>query len=264
MEEVGAEVGTDGVQFHLEEFEGPLDLLLHLIQRAELNIYDIPIATITQQYLAYLRRARQRDDRLEDLTQFYVMAATLLHIKSRMLLPRSYDPDDEFADPRRDLVERLLEYQRYRRLSELLDEEGERSRWIVVRSERRSLALLADDSGDPVRPDVAGNGAPSAPSALHEVQELLASFRRIVSSLGGGPIADLYEEHTIKEKVALLYERLESEDRLLLTDLVRGKSAMELVCALSAVLELAKAQAVRVVQERSFAPIGIRRRDGDA
>ncbi len=259
------EVAPDGVQFHLEEFEGPLDLLLHLIQRAELNIYDIPIATITQQYLAYLRQARARDDRLEDLTQFYVMAATLLHIKSRMLLPRSYDPDDEFADPRRDLVERLLEYQRYRRLSELLDEEGERSRWIVVRSERRSLALLADGSSHPVRPDVAGNGASSAGnSALHEVEELLASFRRIVSSLGGAPIADLYEEHTIKEKVALLYERLESEDRLLLTDLVRGKSAMELVCALSAVLELAKAQAVRVVQERSFAPIGIHRRDGEA
>lgn len=251
------EVAADGVQFHLEDFEGPLDLLLHLIQRAELNIYDVPIATITQQYLAYLREARERDDRLEDLTQFYVMAATLLHIKSRMLLPRSYDPDDEFADPRRDLVERLLEYQRYRRLSELLDEEGERSRWIVVRSERRSLTLLADDGGGPVRPNV-------ATSVPHEVEELLASFRRIVLSLGGAPIANLYEKYTIKEKVALLYERLESDDRLLLTDLVRGKSAIELVCALSAVLELAKVQAVRVVQERSFAPIGIHRRDGDA
>ena len=247
----------EGVRFHLEEFDGPLDLLLHLIQRAELNIYDIPIATITHQYLAYLRQAHALDERLEDLTQFYVLAATLLHIKSRMLLPRSYDPDDEFDDPRRDLVERLLEYQRYRRLSELLEGERASSHWIVVRAERRELPLLAADDGSVVRPDADGSG-----SALHEVKELLASFRRIVSSLGGSPIADLYEEHTVKEKVALLYERLESEDQLLLMDLVKGKSALELVCALTAVLELAKAQAVRVVQSRSFAPIGLHRREG--
>ena len=238
---------ADAALFHLEDFDGPLDLLLHLIQRAEINIYDIPIAAITEQYLAYLASMTNGRDRLEDLSQFYVMAATLVHIKSRMLLPRSYDPDDEFQDPRRDLVERLLEYQRFRRLSELLDAEAERSRWIVVRVQARELPSSAIENG-------------SSKQAMHEVEELLTTFRRVVSSLGGEPIADLYEEFTVKEKVALLYERLQRSEHLPLIELVRGRSSVELVCTLSAVLELVKTQAVRVEQERAFSPIQIVRR----
>ena len=238
---------ADKALFHLEDFDGPLDLLLHLIQRAEVNVYDIPIAAITEQYLAYLEGQASASDRLEDLTQFYLLAATLLHIKSRMLLPRSYDPNDEFEDPRRDLVERLLEYQRYRRLSELLDAEAERSRWIVVRAQARELPPEAND-------------ADSSRQALHEVEDLLATFRGVVSSLGGEPIADLYEEFTVKEKVALLYERLQRSERLALLELVRGDSSVELVCALTAVLELAKTQVVTLDQERAFSPIQIMRR----
>ena len=88
-------------QFKLSEFEGPLDLLLFLIKKNEINIYDIPIADITEQYLAYIQYAAGRQ--LEDLTEFYVLASTLLYIKSQMLLPVEVDFDDELEDPRREL-----------------------------------------------------------------------------------------------------------------------------------------------------------------
>src|SRR4030042_5022151 len=95
-------------KFKLENFEGPLDLLLFLIQKSEVNIYDIPIATITEQYLAYLSYATRVD--LENITEFYLMAATLLYIKSRLLLPVEVDLQDEWEDPRRELADKLIEY----------------------------------------------------------------------------------------------------------------------------------------------------------
>ncbi len=105
----------------LDQFEGPLDLLIHLIKTNEVNIYDIPIASITAQYLEYLKLMRELD--LDVAGEFLVMAATLIHIKSRMLLPRP-DPtqEDPEEDPREALVRRLLEHQRYRHAAELLHE----------------------------------------------------------------------------------------------------------------------------------------------
>ena len=101
--------------FHLGDFEGPLDLLLFLIKRSEINIYDIPIAQITEQYLQYIEYATRID--LENITEFYVMAATLLYIKSRMLLPVEFNMEDELEDPRRELVDRLIEYQKFKKLA---------------------------------------------------------------------------------------------------------------------------------------------------
>jgi len=106
----------------LEQYEGPLDLLLDLIRKQQINIYDIPIAQITQQYLDYMQRAADLD--IELSAEFVYMAATLIHIKSRMLLPR--DPElekiDPQEDPRRELVERLLEYERYKSAAAMLKE----------------------------------------------------------------------------------------------------------------------------------------------
>jgi segregation and condensation protein A len=111
------DAGTQGEKqsFKLEKFEGPLDLLLFLIRKAEINIYDIPIAAITEQYLGYLKYATRVD--LDNITEFYLMAATLIWIKSRMLLPVEVDLESELEDPRRELVEKLIEYQKYKKLS---------------------------------------------------------------------------------------------------------------------------------------------------
>ena len=117
--------------FRLKEFEGPLDLLLFLIKKNEVNLYDIPIAQITEQYLGYLSYAQVLD--LEDLTEFHSMAATLLYIKSRMLLPVEFEDDGGIEDPRVELVDKLIEYQRFKKLAELMEEKEKEAEWVIER-----------------------------------------------------------------------------------------------------------------------------------
>jgi segregation and condensation protein A len=240
----------EDVSFQLHDFEGPLDLLLHLIQRAEVNIYDIPVAEITDQYLRYVASSAARNGdpqrRLEHLTQFHVMAATLLHIKSRMLLPLPYTDDEPYEDPRRELVERLLEYQRFKRLSDILARHQQEAHWIITRTEPRVLpGSLERDDG---------------PEVLLSPEDLLTAFRKIVAAIGGEQLTSLYEEFTVNEKIALVYERLALTEAFSFLELVRGGSALEIICAFWAVLELAKSQTIAVVQRRQFAPISVQRR----
>lgn len=238
------------VSFQLHDFEGPLDLLLHLIQRAEVNVYDIPIAEITDQYLRYVASATARNGdpqrRLEHLTQFQVMAATLLHIKSRMLLPLPYADDEPYEDPRKELVEQLLEYQRFKRLSDILAQHQRDAHWIITRTEPRVLpgSLELDD----------GHEVELAP------EDLLAAFKKIVAAIGGEQLTSLYEEFTVNEKIALVYERLALTEAFSFLELVRGGSALEIICAFWAVLELAKSQSIAVIQRQQFAPITVERR----
>ena len=240
----------EDVSFQLHDFEGPLDLLLHLIQRAEVNIYDIPVAEITDQYLRYVASSAARNGdpqrRLEHLTQFHVMAATLLHIKSRMLLPLPYTDDEPYEDPRRELVERLLEYQRFKRLSDILARHQQEAHWIITRTEPRVLpGSLERDDG---------------PEVLLSPADLLTAFRKIVAAIGGEQLTSLYEEFTVNEKIALVYERLALTEAFSFLELVRGGSALEIICAFWAVLELAKSQTIAVVQRQQFAPISVARR----
>lgn len=116
-----------GIPVKLEVFEGPLDLLLHLIDRNKVNIYDIPIALITEQYMEYIEAMEQKN--LDVMSEFLVMAATLLHIKSKMLLPKEEVEEEEEEDPRKELVERLLEYKMYKYISyELKDKQHDAAR----------------------------------------------------------------------------------------------------------------------------------------
>lgn len=116
-----------GIPVKLEVFEGPLDLLLHLIDKNKVNIYDIPIVLITEQYMEYIQAMEEKD--LDVMSEFLVMAATLLHIKSKMLLPKEEVPEEEEEDPRKELVERLLEYKMYKYISyELKDKQLDASR----------------------------------------------------------------------------------------------------------------------------------------
>lgn len=118
-----------GIPVKLEVFEGPLDLLLHLIDKNKVNIYDIPIVLITEQYMEYIRAMESKD--LDVMSEFLVMAATLLNIKSKMLLPKDELEDEEEDDPRKELVERLLEYKMYKYMSyELKDRQMDASRML--------------------------------------------------------------------------------------------------------------------------------------
>src|SRR2546425_3504562 len=127
--DTGFDPAEDSYRIRLNEFEGPLDLLLHLIKKDEINIYDIPIATITKQYLDYIKMMKSLN--LVVAGEFLVMAATLLHIKSRMLLPVESDGDDEDEtdeDPRAELVRRLLEYKRFKEAAGELVQRGQQWR----------------------------------------------------------------------------------------------------------------------------------------
>lgn len=228
--------------FQLGDFEGPLDLLLFLIKKAEINIYDIPIHEITEQYLAYLGYATRVD--LENITEFYLMAATLLHIKSRMLLPSSALGDDDEEDPRQELVDQLIEYQRFKRLTELMEERDRANEWVIEpRRKQRNLDFVADEE-------------------LWEqvdVWDLFSSFANIMSGLAPEQIIDLYEEVSINEKLTLINELLDRRESFGFSDLiVRPDSVMDLICAFLAVLEAVRGKRIRVFQNRLFGDIEMR------
>ena len=125
-------------------FEGPLDLLLFLIKKKEINIYDIPIGEITEQFLEYLDYAVSTD--LGDLTDFYSMAADLLYIKSKMLLPMETILDDgELEDPRQELVDKLIEYQKFKKLSALMEEREDQNEWSFERKRVQRLLPFEEE-----------------------------------------------------------------------------------------------------------------------
>lgn len=238
---------TRGHRVQLDQFEGPLDLLIFLIRKNEVNIYDIPVARITEQYLEFLRFAARVD--LDTLTDFYVMAATLLHIKSRMLLPAPDADDDDWDDPRRELVEKLIEYQRYRKLSDLMTEREEELEYGVER--RTGQPALPFDESDEQWEQL-------------DVWELLKTFSRLVRNISSDRLVSLYEEVTVNEKLTLIEEMLERRGEFLFTDLIRRQdSIMEFVCAFIAILEAARQRSILIMQNRMFGDIRIKqgRRD---
>jgi len=232
------EVKSEIHSFKLSEFEGPLDLLLYMIRKNEINIYDIPIAQITEQYIEYLRNAETMD--LEDLTAFHAMAATLLYIKSRTLLP--VEMEDDADDPRAELVEQLIEYQKYKKLSELMGGNENEDEWVVERRRlQHSLPFEDDDIWKKV-----------------DIWDLLKSFSSLTSNISTERILDLYEEISVNEKTTLLMEYLENRGKCMFTELIKHPGALDIVCSFLAVLEAAKMRMVTIFQNRMFGDIMIK------
>ncbi len=226
---------TSSLQFRLDQFEGPLDLLLFLIKKNEVNIYDIPIASITEQYLQALASFRLS---LEDATEFYYLAATLLHIKSRMLLPVEVELEEDWEDPRQELVSRLIEYQRYKKLSELMGKKEDTSQWTIERN-----PPLLPLGNEPHWEEL-------------EVWDLLESFSSLMKSFRSEQVVNLYEEVTVKEKLILIQELLENRGEFSFRDvLINPHSLLELICAFLAILELVKVRVIRIYQHRPFEDI---------
>jgi segregation and condensation protein A len=231
-----------GNTFKINDFEGPLDLLLFLIKKNEVNIYDIPIGHITEQYLEYLDYAVQSD--LASLTDFYAMAASLLYIKSRLLLPVEITgEDEEIDDPRQELVDKLIEYQKYKKLSELMEQKENEAEWVFERKKiQRALPFGDEELWERV-----------------DTWDLLKTFSNLVSSYNSERILDLYEEVSVNEKITLMNELLENKGECLFTDLiVRKGNLMDIVCAFMAILEAVKFRMASVWQNRMFGDIKIK------
>lgn len=232
-------------KFHIGDFDGPLDLLLFLIKKQEINIYDIPIARITEQYLEYLSYAAKIE--LDGLTEFYLMAATLLFIKSKMLLPLPIDLSDELEDPRRELVDKLIEYQQFKKLSELIAERENESSWLLNRQASQHCLPFAEED---IWREI-------------DIWDLVQTFSGILKQLSSERIIDLYEEVTINEKLTYIRELLEEQNEFLFTDvLARHRTILDLICAFFALLEMVKFKEIVIFQNKLFGDIRIRKYEG--
>ena len=226
--------------YKLGEFEGPLDLLLFLIKKNEVNIYDIPICEIVEQFIEYLNTGANIN--LDNITEFYVMAATLLYIKSRMLLPVEIDFDEEIGDPRAELVEKLIEHQKYKKLSEMMADRENDAEWVIERKQgQRPLPFPENEEWQEI-----------------DVWDLLKTFSKIISSMSNERVIDLYEEVSINEKISLINEYLETRKEFMFTDLIiRKNSLLDIVCAFLAILESVKMKLIKIYQNKLFSDIRI-------
>ncbi|MGE0593409.1 MAG: ScpA family protein [Vicinamibacterales bacterium] len=243
------ESSPDAYRVKLDAFEGPLDLLLHLIRKNEVNIYDIPIALVTEQYLAYIELMRELN--LDLAGEFLVMAATLIHIKSRMLLPRPESaPDDTEAeeDPREVLVRRLLEHQQFKAAAELLHER-ETVRSAQFTRPDASVAAIAGDEYEPeLEVDLFG---------------LLAAFRGVLERANRRPRMVLPPEQlSIEARIHQLLSRLSETEACGFEELFGDGDGSKpfLIVTFLALLEMIRLKLIRVFQAGSFGPIRVYRR----
>ena len=243
MEEYADQTETEqSTVFKLGQFEGPLDLLLFLIKKNEVNIYDIPIGEITEQFLEYLDYAVTTD--LASLTDFYATAAELLYIKSRMLLPVEADfADEDMEDPRKELVEKLIEYQKFKKLSELMEEKEQEAEWTLERKKiQRVLPFEEDELWEKI-----------------DTWSLMKTFSQLIGAYSHEQIMSMYEEISVSEKMALMNEFFDNKGECFFTDLVVQKgNIMDIVCAFMAILEAVKFKTACIYQNRMFGDIKIR------
>jgi segregation and condensation protein A len=242
------ESALEAYPIKLENFEGPLDLLLHLIRKHEVNIHDIPIALITEQYLQYIELMQELN--LDVAGEFLVMAATLIHIKSRTLLPRP-PTDEELAqeeeDPREALVRRLLEHQRFKAAAELLhDRETLRSaQWM------RSDAAVAEVAGEDVEPELEV-----------DLFSLMAAFRGVLDRAKHRPKVLLPPEQiSIESRIEVLLTRLSETEACGFEDLFGDVATRgDLIVTFLALLEMIRLKLVRIFQAGAFGEIRVYKR----
>ena len=233
---------TDQYKVKLAMFEGPLDLLLYLIRKEEVSIYDIPIARITEQYLEYLKAMQELD--IGVAGEFLVMAATLIHIKTQMLLPRDPDAtDDQIDDPRKELVYQLLEHQKFKGAANVLHQRA------MMEAAAFTRATMDEDKDNP---EVA-----TTLFQLFEVFKEVMDRRRAISE-----IEIARDEMTMAEKIAEIRLMLDESGTISAKTLFeRAGSRREMVLIFLSVLELVKELVVRLKQRETFGDILITRRD---
>ena len=234
--------------FHLEQYEGPLDLLLDLIRKQQIDIRDIPIASITAQYLAYLEKAREMD--LDIGAEFVFMAATLIHIKSKMLLPT--DPalrkeGEEEEDPREELVERLLEHERYKNAAEMLQQKRLIEENVWSNPQMKQFAAEIEDPGLAV-----------------DMFDLVKALSQVMERLQNRPTYEINDETvSVSDMVAhlrnLLRESRKDKPVFILQVMEQQKSRRAMICLFLAVLEMVKLQAAQILQKDLFGEIALGR-----
>jgi segregation and condensation protein A len=238
----------DAIKIKLQSFEGPLDLLVHLIRKHKVDVYDIPIALITRQYLDYLGLMQELN--LDVASEFLVMAATLIHIKSRMLLPRpetAAGDMEEVEDPRDVLVRRLLEHERFKAAAELLHERETLRGAQWTRPDARVEALAGDEY---------------EPELEVDLFSLLSAFKLVLERARERPPVPLPpEEISIEVRIEQLLERLSETDACGFEELFEDVgSRPQMIVTFLALLEMIRLKLVRVFQSAQLGAIRIYKR----
>ena len=229
-------------------YEGPLDLLLDLVRKQDIDIYDIPIAKLTAQYLAYVEKLRELD--VNVAAEFIYMAAVLIHIKSKMLLPR--DPaasSEEQEDPRAELVNRLIEHEKFKSAAQMLMQKQQ-----IEDAVRSNPAIREFMEADGTEPEFAA-----------DVIDLVKTFQQVLERVRSRPILQVDEETvTVSQLIDYLRRRLSLEERpLRLKQILQNvQSRTALVCMFLALLELVRLQAIQLRQDRLFGEILLRKHVG--
>jgi segregation and condensation protein A len=240
----------DGYTIKLQNFEGPFDLLFHLIEKNEVNIYDIPINEITDQYMEYLFAMKELD--LEIASEFLVMAATLLHIKSRMLLPgkKQDEPEDEI-DPREELVYKLLQYKKYKELSEFL--KVKESQWTGVYYKLPEV----------IEHDIDNDTAEISFEQMKTIyiELLIRNDKKINRNVSNIHEIIRYERVSLKNKMTQIIKLLAKKAVIKFSDVfsLEKASRLEVITGFMAVLELSKAKQIRTEQKKLFGELYIQR-----
>jgi segregation and condensation protein A len=229
-------------------YEGPMDLLLDLVRKQDIDIYDIPIARITAQYLAYVEKLRELD--VNVAAEFIYMAAVLIHIKSKMLLPR--DPaiaSEAQDDPRAELVNRLIEHEKFKSAAQMLMQKQQ-----IEDAVRSNPAIRDFIDAEGTEPEMAA-----------DVIDLVKTFQQVIERVRSRPMIQVDEEKvTVSQMIEYLRRRLSLEDRpLRLKQILQNvQSRQALVCMFLALLELVRLQAIQLRQERLFGEILLRKHSG--
>ncbi len=251
MEDTEQPPDPNAFRLSVSGFEGPLDLLLHLIQDHELDILDLPIAFITEKYLEYLNLMGTLA--LDVVSEYLVMAATLAHIKSKMLLPappsdQDDDANEEMGDPREELVRRLLEYQKYKAAAESLAERGLAGRDVFLRG-----APAEEAKGE-------------APLGGMTLFNLLDAFNRVLKRANADFSREITAERvTIQDRIHEILDFLREQKRVTFESLFEGYiTTYDLVVTFLAMLEMGKQRFLRIYQADSYAPIYIESAVSDA
>ena len=238
------------VNIKLEAFEGPFDLLYHLIEKNEINLYDIPIAELTEQYLEYLAQMQQFN--MENISEFLVMAATLIEIKSKMLLPKIKNEEKEEIDPREELVRKLVEYKKFKVIAQELDNLQENGLKTLFKEAEIRLGDL-DDPKEDVSKILDGLSLTDILIAFEEVMKRKEKKVDRVRSGFNSVQKDLY---TIEEKNEYLLDLLELFEKVKFQEIFREDAdKMEIVVTFLALLELIKINKVNIYQDRIFGDI---------
>ncbi len=232
----------------LQNFEGPLDLLLFLIKKNEVEIYDIPVADITQQYLEYLTMIELLD--LDNASEFILMAATLIRIKAQMLLPKPELEDDEEAeDPREELVRRLLEYQRYKEVA-----------WGIsdLEKEQRQHFPRSDFSFDFEDDQEVEEELPAKEVSIFDLMSVFAEVVKRIPPRSEHTVEQI--PVTLEDQAEVIMSLLEKQERVLLTEMLQQiKERIVVIVTFVALLDLVKNKRLQLNQNKPFAEIWIRK-----